>query len=282
MLKINRLFNLSYKSNFVGVLSALFLMVILAGAGSVIAQSVLQGYSSDEDLQKGMLIALKEGDESKIVAVTDKNVDKFKGVVVNKNDSPVTISNEDRKIFVATTGPYEVLVTDENGPIKKGNYISISTSSGIGAKALESQEYVIGVATSDFAGEGDSVSSSTTSEGKSIANIGRINVDVQLAKNPNSKNPSKDKIPDAIQKFARAVADKPISNVRIYIGMAIFLAASAIAGTMLYSGVRNTIISIGRNPLSKASIYRGLFQVILLSLIIFIVGIFGVYLLLKL
>lgn len=279
MLKINKL-DLRIKNISSGLMAGLFLTIILAFAGSVVAQSVLQGYNSDENLQKGMLIALKEDDERKIVAVTDKNVDKFKGVVVNKNDSPVTISSEDQEYFVASIGPYEVLVTDENGPIKKGNYVSISSSSGIGALALESQEYVIGIATSDFNGGGDSIGSAGA-EGKK-ANVGRINVDVALAKNPNAKSPQKDKIPDAIQKLARAVADKSVSNVRIYIGMAIFIAAALIAGTMMYSGVRNTIISIGRNPLSKASIYKGLIQVILLALIIFIVGIFGVYLLLKL
>jgi hypothetical protein len=51
---------------------------------------------------------------------------------------------------------------------------------------------------------------------------------------------------------------------------------------ILYSGVRNTLISIGRNPLSKKTIYKGLIQIILMGLIIFITGLFGVYLLLKL
>lgn len=281
MFKIKKFTDYRAKNVTLGLFALAYLALLLFSAGSVIAQSVLQGYSTDESLQKGMLIALKEGDDSKIVAVTDKNVNKFKGVVVNKNDSPVTISNEERKVFVASTGPYEVLVSDENGPIKKGNYLSISSSSGIAANAHDAQEYVIGVATSDFEGKGDTIST-TTAEGGQKTNIGRVTVDVALAKNPNMKTPAKDRIPDAIQKLSRAIADKPVSNIRIYIAMAIFIAASAIAGTMLYSGVRNTMISIGRNPLSKASIYRGLLQVILLSLIIFIVGIFGVYLLLKL
>jgi hypothetical protein len=276
MFKINK-----KRYKLLATLGLLTIAGVIVGFGQVLAQSVLQGYTSEENLQKGMLIALKDGDDSKIVAITDQNVDKFKGVVVDKNDSPVTISNEERNIFVASVGPYEVLVTNENGPIKRGDYISISSSSGIGAKALENQEYVIGVAASDFNGGGDSVSSATSKSGTTVQ-VGRIKADVALAKNPNMKAPQKDRIPDAIQRLSRAIADKPVSNVRIYIGMAIFVASALIAGTMLYSGVRNTLISIGRNPLSKASIYRGLFQVILLSLIIFIVGIFGVYLLLKL
>jgi hypothetical protein len=46
--------------------------------------------------------------------------------------------------------------------------------------------------------------------------------------------------------------------------------------------VRSSMIALGRNPLSRKSILRGMFQVIITSIIIFICGLFGVYLLLKL
>jgi hypothetical protein len=49
----------------------------------------------------------------------------------------------------------------------------------------------------------------------------------------------------------------------------------------MYGGIRNGLISIGRNPLSKKSIVRGMIQVILTALTIFLLGIFGVYLLLR-
>lgn len=256
----------------VGLMALLSLGVISASA-----QSVLQGYSSDESLQKGMLVALKEGDESKVVALTDKNAEKFKGVIVDKNDSPVTISNEERKIFVATSGPYEVLVTNENGPIKKGDYIAVASTSGIGAKATENQEFVVGVAATDFAGTGDSLGSTTAQR-----SVGRIKIDVNFAKNPGKKSAESNKIPVAVKKLGEAIADKPLSTLRLYIGLAVFSVASAITAVMLYSGVRNAVISIGRNPLSKGKIIKGLVQVVLFALIIFIVGLFGVYLVLKL
>lgn len=255
--------------------------LILVSAGSLSAQSVLQGYSSDEKLQRGMLVAGKEGDETKVVALTDKTADKFKGVVVEQNDSPVTISSDDRKIFVATTGPYDVLVSNENGTIKRGDYISISTASGIASRATEFQPYVIGVAASNFEGGGDSIGTTKTSSGKDVQ-FGRIKVDVAFGRNPALKIPEKDRVPDALQKLSQSIADKPVSSIRIYLGLAVFVGTAIIAGTMLYSGTRSSIISIGRNPLSKASIYRGLIQVVLLSLIVFITGLFGVYLLLKL
>ena len=60
------------------------------------------------------------------------------------------------------------------------------------------------------------------------------------------------------------------------------MAAGAIAGSLLYSGIRSSVISIGRNPLSKESITKSLLQIILTSIIIFLIGLFGVYLLLRL
>ncbi len=260
----------------VKVVLAFWAIVLVASFGVVSAQSVLQGYSSDEDLQKGMLVALKEGDTSEVVALSEKNSGRFKGVVVDKNDSPVTISDESHKLFVATTGPYELIVTDENGSIKKGDYISISSTAGIAAKANETQDFVIGVATGEFKGGGDSVGSTSKK-----ANVGRILVDVNFGKNPGRKS-TDNKVPAVLKKVSQTIADKPVSTIRIYLAVFIFIVSAAITGLMLYSGVRNTVVSIGRNPLSKGTIYRGLFQVVLLALIIFLVGLFGVYLILKL
>ena len=260
----------------VKVILAFWAVILLASLGVVSAQSVLQGYSSDENLQKGMLVALKEGDESKVVALSEKNSSRFKGVVVDKNDSPVTISDEKHKLFVATNGPYELIVTDENGSIKKGDYISLSTTAGLAAKANETQDFVVGVASGDFKGGGDSVGSTSKK-----ANVGRILVDVNFGKNPGRKS-TDNKVPVALKKISQTIADKPVSTVRIYLAVFIFIVASIITGLMLYSGVKNTVVSIGRNPLSKGTIYKGLFQVVLLALIIFLVGLFGVYLILKL
>ena len=63
---------------------------------------------------------------------------------------------------------------------------------------------------------------------------------------------------------------------------AVFLGSALITGVMLYSGARGSLISVGRNPLSKGAILKGLIQIVILSLTVFITGMFGVYLLLKL
>lgn len=260
---------------------ALSILVFLSAGGPVIAQTVLQGYDSDESLQKGMLVTLKKNDETKVQAVTDETIANLKGVVTDANDSPVTISGEGQKIFVASTGRYEVLVSSENGKISSGDYITGSSLAGIGMKAGATQEVILGRAIGAFEGGGDSIGKSTAKDGSTVA-FGRIQVDIGIGKNPLLKNPEKDKVPDALQRITDTIAEKPVSSLRIYLALVVLAVTAIVAGTTLFSGVRSAVIAIGRNPLSKATIYKGLFQVLLLSLIIFITGLFGVYLLIKL
>lgn len=259
----------------------LFVLILLSTTGPTSAQTVLQGYASEEQLQRGMLVALKENDQTKVEAITEKTLDKLKGVVADANDSPVTLSGDGQKIFVATTGTYEVLVSNENGTIKPGDYISGSSLAGIAMKATDSQAVILGRASGGFEGGGDSIGKTQAKDGKTVA-FGRIKVDIGVSKNPILKNQEKDKVPDGLQKFANSVAEKPVSSLRIYLAMLVLLVAASVAAITLFSGIRSTIISIGRNPLSKGIIIRGLIQVLLVSLIIFITGLFGVYLLIKL
>lgn len=258
-----------------------FALVLVISSAGVLAQTVLQGYKSDEKLQRGMLVSLDDTDSTKVKAITNDTVAKLKGVVADANDSPVTLGKPDQKIYVATTGTYEVLVSSENGEIKKGDYLSGSSLAGIAMKATPQQVVVVGRAANDFTGQGDSLGRTKLSDGRTVS-FGRIKVDLGVTDNPWRKEPEKDKVPDALQRAANTVAQKDVSTLRIYLAMLVLLITAAVAGTTLFSGVRSTIISIGRNPLSKGIILRGLFQVLLLSLIIFITGLFGVYLLMKL
>jgi uncharacterized BrkB/YihY/UPF0761 family membrane protein len=106
-------------------------------------------------------------------------------------------------------------------------------------------------------------------------------VDVAVAVNPSSGRGVGD-FPGFLQIAGTAIANKPVTPARVYVSLAVLLVVAVVAGSMLYSGVRNAIVSIGRNPLAKRSIIRGMLQVVLTSLIVFIIGLFAVYLLLRL
>lgn len=262
---------------FVGFL----LLAIVGGVGTLSAQAVTKGYGSDEKLQRGMMVAVKKDDTSKVEAINKDSLDRLKGVVVEANDSPITLSNEKEKVFVSTAGNNEVLISDENGPIQQGDYISISSLAGVGMKVGEDQSIVLGRALGKFEGKDDSIGTTAGTSGKTV-HFGRIQVAISINRNPLVKTAEGDDVPGFLKKIGTAIVDKPVSSVRLYLALVVFVATSIITGIIVYAGVRNTLISIGRNPLSKKTIYRGLVQIILMGLIIFITGLFGVYLLLKL
>jgi hypothetical protein len=262
---------------------SLFLLVLVAQAAPVYAQTITQGYASDTDIQRSTIVSLTLDNAKKVEPTSLDNDERMHGVVVGQNDASFTLSSEEEKTFVATKGRFEVFVSNENGVIQTGDFISISRVAGIGMKASEKEPYIVGKAISGFDGQ-TAVLSTTNVEvagTNTKVSIGRIQVDVGVAGNPLLK-PTQANLPGFLQQAAETIAQKsPINPIRVYISVAILLTAAIVSGTLLYSGIRSALISIGRNPLSKKSITRGLLQVIMTSIIILLLGIFGVYLLLR-
>jgi hypothetical protein len=186
----------------------------------------------------------------------------------------LTVQKKGEQVFVATGGSYPTFVSTEDGAIKAGDYISISSVNGVGSKA-DNQPTVLGKALEDYSGKSNVIT--TTTEGH---NIGRIHVSIIPGKNPLVKDNVA--IPAPLKRFGQAIAGKNISAIRIYVALSIFVVTSIIALTVLAVGVRSSITSIGRNPLSKKYILRGLFQVLTVAFLVFLIGMFGVYLLLRL
>ncbi len=259
-------------------------LVVVSLTGPLIAQTVTQGYSTDEPLQRGMIVRIKREDTTKVVALTSDAIDEMHGVVVESNDAPVTLSTEGQRVFVAKTGHFEVLVSTQNGAISPGDYITISALSGIGMKAGTKEPLIVGRALAAFDGKSDIVGNSEIKDSAGVTHpisFGRVQADININRNPLLKA-TEPNVPTFLRKAAESVAGKPVSVVRIYLALLIFMISTIVAAVLMFSGVKSAIISIGRNPLIKKSIIRGMVQVIITGLIIFILGIFGVYLLLKL
>lgn len=263
---------------------ALAVLVILSISQSLGAQTLTQGYGTDGTLQKGMIIRIKDGDTSKAQPLAFDQADKMHGVVVDSNDAAVTLSADGEKAFVATTGRYEVLVSNQAGEIKEGDYIAISALHGVGMKAGDRDSMVIGRALAGFDGQNRVVGATKIKDSSGAerdVRLGRVLADITVARNPLLRNQSPN-LPSALQRVSEAVAGKPVGAVKVYVSLIILSLTTIVAGALLYGGVRNGMISMGRNPLSKKLILRGMIQVVVVGLIIFILGLFGVYLLLKL
>ena len=259
------------------------LLLMFSHAHLAGSQAVIQGYNTDDSLQSGMIVMFKQDDTSKVAALTAATPDKMQGVVVNPNDAPVTISSGDQKVYVATTGHYDVLVSDQGGEVKPGDYITISSVDGIGMKAGSTQPVVLGKALTGFDGKNGVLGNTTLKDkaGKqSKINFGKVTVDISISRNPQLKVEAN--VPSSLRKVSEAVAQRDVTANRIYLGMVMIFITSFVAAVVLYAGVRSSIVALGRNPLSRKSIFRSLIQVIVTSVIIFLCGLFGVYLLLKL
>lgn len=153
-------------------------------------------------------------------------------------------------------------------------------------KAGGEQSRIIGKALSPFDGL-NNISGKTTVKNAQKEDvpitIGLIPVDVAISHNPLEAKPESI-LPgfEYLQRMAGSVAGKPVPPLRIYISLIALVLSAAIAGSIVYAGVRTGMTAIGRNPLARSSIVRNLVQVTLTGVIILIIGIVGVYLILKL
>ena len=259
---------------------SMLVMVNLTGGSS--AQSVTRGYGSDEVLQRGMIVGLKKDDANKVEALDFAQITRILGVVVAQNDSPITVSNDNQHIFVATNGRFDVLVSDQQGAIKANDFVTLSSLAGIGMKATGDQSDIAGRAVGEFDGETSIIGTVQLKDSKDQernVHIGRISVELTVGRNPLAHNSNG--APAFLSRAGEAIAGRNVSALRLYLSAVVFIIGIFIAGAVLYAGVRSSIIAIGRNPLGKRSILRSLFGVSITALFVFIVSIIAVYLLLK-
>jgi len=253
-------------------------------AGIVHAQTVTQAYQSDQLLQQGMIVRTTPNDTSKVEAVSQKTIDDMLGVVIPSSDAAVALTNPEasNQVYVATSGQYDVLVSTQNGPISQGDYITISSLAGVGMKAETSQQLVIGKALTSFDGNNpETTATLTTNKGKKEVGLGHVPIEVTVAHNPLYEKEQDAGVPKILSKAAELVTNRPVSAFRIYAGLVVFILSIIVAGCILYAGVRSGMTSIGRNPLAKKTIWRSMIQVTIMALIVFVIGVFGVYLLLR-
>lgn len=251
------------------------------GGGSV------QGYAADTPLDNGTIVQLTGKDSNRVKIATQSELQNMFGVTVDPRQVPVTVSNEglQNEVYVAVSGTYTVLVSTQGGSIAAGDYVTLSSVNGIAMKAGTEEKTVFGRAGAAFDGKGVTLGTTTLKDtaGKTTQTVtlGSIPVTVDIRRNPNQKS-TEANLPEILQRVGQAIAEKEVSPIRMYLSIGITAVCLIAAIAVLYSGIRSSVISIGRNPMSKKSIFRALLEVILTSVLILIIGLFAVYLLLRL
>lgn len=265
----------------VAVLAVPLALAIDYGGGSV------QSYMAETSIDNGAIVVLADSEQGRVKVATQDQLQNMFGVTVDPQQLPLRITSGEgeNEVFVAVSGTYNVLVSTQGGEIEAGDWVTLSSLNGVAMKASTEESTVLGRAASGFNGSEVVLGTTTLKDDQGndnqVVKIGSVPVTIEVTRNPNEKS-TKAKVPEILERIGQAVAEKEVSAVRIYISMAIAAVSMITAIMVIYSGVRNSIISIGRNPMSKKSIFRALAEIILTSLLILIIGLFAVYLLLRL
>ena len=252
-----------------------------------VTQTLTKTYNADPSVQIGMLVKLKKGDTNSVVALDGNSVRDLLGVAVSQNSTSLSLTPSvitAQQVLVTTSGRVGVLVSNQNGPIKSGDGLAVSSIDGVAMAAAATQKQIIGKAAGDFNGKNNVIGTITVKDNlnkQQKVTISRLYAVISPSSNPQYQQ-QVDFVPGFMTSIANTAAGKSVSVARIYMSLAVLVSTVIIAGNLMYAGVRSGMIAVGRNPLSKKSIIRSLIQTAIVALIVFIIGVFAVYLLLKL
>lgn len=236
-----------------------------------------QGYTTSEDIPLGTVVSLVKNTTDAIEPSSTATVDTMLGIVVSSDSALLTVTNgTDKQVQVATDGTVPVLVSDINGPVHDGDHITASPIRGIGMKA-NGNVRTIGIAQGDMMGTNDQAYKDKDGKEQTVK-VGQVPVLVNVAYY--FKEPEKTIIPVAVQNVANALAGRTVSTVPILVSIGVFLVTVIAVVAIIYSMIRNGIISIGRNPMSQSAVYRNIIQMSVLVLILLGVGMIAIYLIL--
>ena len=263
------------------LLTASFLVLAFFFVSSIARAATLlsQAYVANEQVPVGSIVSLQKSSTTQIEAATIDNSKYLLGVIIQDESSQISISSKkDKQVYVATSGIEPVLVSDINGEITVGDPITASPIKGVGMKATGNAK-IVGVAQDDFPNTSAKEQSYNDEKGqKQTTKLGQVTVLVNVAYY--YKEPEKTLIPPAVQKIADALAGKKVNSLPILVSIGIFITTMIVVVIIVYSMIRSSIISVGRNPMSQAAIYRNVMQLSALVIAILAVAVGSIYMVL--
>ena len=261
------------------IVSALFSVIFPVVTSPYVGAAVLisQSYTTDQTLAVDSLVSLKDNSADAVISASHTNADNLLGVVISAGSSSLSLTNNlSNQVQVATSGTLHVLVSDINGTVARGDFITASPISGVGMKATDNAR-IVGVAQGTV--EGGSSQTIKDDQGKDkIVKVGEVAVLVNVSSY--FKQPDKTLIPSAVQNVANAFAGRNVTALPILVSAGIFVVTLLIVVIIIYSMIRNGIISVGRNPLSQSAVYRNIVQMSGLVLGILAASFVAIYLVL--
>ncbi len=247
------------------------LALLIAGIYTVIFSSTTfalsrQYRTKDVSLKLGMAVALSVAPEDSAVNSSNAALTFVErssqsaaaqtvGVVVELDQDGIGLTGgpeSTNTVHVATDGEALVYVTDINGVPRAGDLLAPSPLRGILMKAVDGMSGVVGAALSDFdPAKSEKVTVQGSASGTAQVAIININLDVKTSvKGSRSAN--------FLEKIGQVVVGRDVSALQVVIALLILLLLIVIEGTIIYASVDGYIKSLGRNPLARKSLLRGL------------------------
>lgn len=242
-----------------GVAIAGLLTVFVSPLAAQGASSISQGFqTTDANIVEGALVGIKSDTPNTVELSSPDRVDQLIGVV---GDRPlIELSGGTSSVQVVTSGVTLALVSDINGEVRTGDKITASPIEGVGMKATQSG-VVVGTAQAELStAETIERNINEKSGGQQTVKIGLMPIQVDTVFFAGSAAGSTF-VPGAIQDLANSIAGQEVSAVRVMIAALLLVLLLVSVVVLLYSSVKSSIISIGRNPLSENAVHKSLFQV---------------------
>lgn len=267
------------KKLYLHLTAAIGAWLLLAGAAAA-TPLIAQGFFAKDKIPSGSIVSLRADSTDTAEPTTTKNVSNILGVVIDSSRPSVTLSaGPKNQVQVATSGVEQVLVSDLNGNIAAGDSITASPIGGVGMKATANTK-IVGVAQGNFPNKTSSKQTYTDDKGQKLpVTLGEVPVLVNVAYY--FKQPEKTIIPSAIQNIANALAGKKVDSLPIILSIGVFIVTMVAVVSIIYSMIRSSIISVGRNPMSQAAVYRNVIQLSTLVVVILVVAVAAIYMILR-
>lgn len=257
----------------------LTVMLVLGASAAVLAGSLTQGFHSSTPLTSGAVVSIANSGSSEVQLTSANNELLLTGVVVDAKDAIIDLQPKGSDVRVALSGNVTILVSDITGEIKSGDSLIISPLAGITMKdsqESEARKYVA-VAKQGFNSKSSGarqISVGETDGNKRDVAVGLIEATLLLSSRSSS---DADKNKNAIVLIGERISGRPVSTARVVMSASVLIATFSITGFLLNGTIRGSFLSLGRNPLAKASIMSSLTKVVSVSLVIFTAGIAAAY-----
>jgi hypothetical protein len=237
------------------VLSVFLALPVSAQGNSSISQEFK---TKDGAVSSAALVGIEKDNSNTIALANMSEADKLLGVVGAK--PLIELSGGSSGVQVVTSGLTLALVSDINGKVVNGDRVTASPIEGVGMKATQSA-VIVGIAQGDLASVSTETRSVTAKDGKKqTVHIGLLPVQVGVAYYTVDEGKAS-YVPAFLQELANNVSGRNVSPVRVLVAALILLLLFISITVLLYSAVRSSIISIGRNPLSESAVRKSLTEV---------------------